>query len=130
MECKDFQKKFEDFDYSRLSFKANEEFVKHVADCPDCREELEIYYILKYGLSEDEVILEQIHREEEKNVKEKFKSLFNSLDFEGIVDLKLKVETDKIQKEKRLRKYSRYCLMTVDVIMLMTIAAILVIRYL
>jgi len=32
-----------------------EDFIDHQHDCPDCREELELYYMLQRGLEDDEM---------------------------------------------------------------------------
>ena len=129
MECKNIQKLIEDFDYSRLSFKTNEEFVNHVSQCNDCKEELEIYYIVKYGLSEDVIIPNQIHANKNKQSKNEFGHLLDTLDFEGIVDLKLKYELESIKKIKQLRRYCTYSLLTTNYIMLMVILIWFIIKY-
>lgn len=130
MKCKDFQNQFEDFDKSRLSFKMNEDFINHLKTCPDCREELEIYYIVKYGLSDDDIIDNQMRSKEEFANRHAFQKLFDSLDFAGIVDLKLKLEEQKQERIKKHRKLNRYFLMTVNMLMLLTCIIWFIINYL
>ena len=53
-DCKKVQKMIGKFDHGQLDIKQEEFFIQHVESCKDCREEFEIYYIVAYGLSEDE----------------------------------------------------------------------------
>lgn len=130
MECKYFQNQFEDFDYSRLPLKKSEAFINHIKNCPDCREEFELYYIVKYGLSDDDIIENQNTNKEDCQQRKEFQKLFDSLDFAGIVDLKIKIEEQKIARILKFQKYNRYSLMTIDVLMLLTVIIWLIINYL
>lgn len=56
-DCKKVQKMIGKFDHGQLDIKQEEFFIQHVESCKDCREEFEIYYIVAYGLSEDEIRL-------------------------------------------------------------------------
>jgi hypothetical protein len=127
MECKEIQKQIEDFDFSRLTLKDNEEFLRHLETCKDCREELEIYYIVKYGLTDDKIIPNQVFGYDDKEVKDEMSHLFDRLDFEGVVNYRIKIEKEKIDKIKRLIKYSKYSLLATDAIMILTIIALAVI---
>ena len=51
--CKNYQKMIKDYDEGRLSLKQEEKFINHIIHCNDCKEELEIYYIVSYGLDEN-----------------------------------------------------------------------------
>ena len=65
-DCKKVQKMIGKFDHGQLDIKQEEFFIQHVESCKDCREEFEIYYIVAYGLSEDEIALvvnSKYHRE-------------------------------------------------------------------
>ena len=49
-----------DYDEGKLSLKQEERFIKHIMGCDDCKEELEIYYIVTYGLGRAEIIIDKI----------------------------------------------------------------------
>lgn len=53
--CKQIQKMIKDYDKGNLSLKQEEQFIQHILNCEDCKEELEIYYIVSYGLDEDNI---------------------------------------------------------------------------
>lgn len=48
--CKNYQKMIKDYDEGRLSLKQEEKFINHIIHCNDCKEELEIYYIVSSGI--------------------------------------------------------------------------------
>ena len=54
MNCREFQKRIPEI----ISDKVSEEYlidvVKHVEKCKDCYDELEIYFVLEYGLKDDD----------------------------------------------------------------------------
>ena len=45
--CKEYQMMIPDFHKEMLNYKDEIMFLDHVTDCEDCREEMEIYYIIK-----------------------------------------------------------------------------------
>ena len=50
-----------------------EEFLKHIESCVDCKEELEIYYVIMKGMQqidEDNVLDYNFHRSFEKELKD------------------------------------------------------------
>ena len=51
--CKEIQSRIESFEHGNLSLKDEEAFTNHILNCADCREEMEIYYIILYGLEDD-----------------------------------------------------------------------------
>ncbi len=81
------------FHKRQLSIEYEELFADHIEQCPDCREELEIYYIIEYGLSEEEDLI--VDDEEDARFIEQF-------DFKGLVELKLG------QSIKRIEGYKLY----------------------
>ena len=44
--CKEIQSRIESFEHGNLSLKDEEAFTNHILNCADCREEMEIYYII------------------------------------------------------------------------------------
>ena len=51
--CKEIQSRIESFEHGNLSLKDEEAFTNHILNCADCREEMEIYYIILYGFVVD-----------------------------------------------------------------------------
>jgi hypothetical protein len=67
----------------KLTLKETEEFIDHVLNCPECREELEVYYALLTAMKQldedknlsDDYSMElsaKLEREQEKIIHEKF----------------------------------------------------------
>ena len=54
MKCADFQKMTPDIINNTVPDEKLDEVIEHIDNCKDCREELEIHYILRYGLGDDE----------------------------------------------------------------------------
>ena len=50
MKCADFQKMIPDIINNTVPDEKLDEVIEHIDNCKDCREELEIHYILRYGL--------------------------------------------------------------------------------
>jgi hypothetical protein len=50
MDCKELQKKFIPFIDDKLSISELEEFLHHVNQCRECREEYDIYYTMIMGM--------------------------------------------------------------------------------
>ena len=78
--CKEYQMMIPDFHKETLNYKDELMFLDHVADCEDCREEMEIYYIIEYGLNDSE----------EKDVNPKYRKYLNVFDFKGMVEQHIK----------------------------------------
>ena len=74
--CKQIQKMIKDYDKGNLSLKQEEQFIQHILNCEDCKEELEIYYIVSYGLDEDNI---------SKNTPPAIKACIDSYDFKTLV---------------------------------------------
>ncbi|MGN0317295.1 MAG: zf-HC2 domain-containing protein [Lachnospira sp.] len=117
--CKEFQNLIEKFDKDELSLKQEENFVKHINSCNDCREELEIYYIFSYGLLEED--------NDDYISRSPYKIYFESYDFTGLVDKKLKDSENKCRMiHKWIRAnyirfvYTNICLVAAAIIFFMT----------
>ncbi len=52
MDCRKTQSLIVPFIESQLTLEKARAFLKHIEDCEDCREELEVYYILLVGLKQ------------------------------------------------------------------------------
>lgn len=50
--CKEMQANIEAFAENSLGREETALFISHVSGCPDCRDELQTYYIVKYGLTD------------------------------------------------------------------------------
>lgn len=53
MKCNEALQMFNGYMDEELNHKELDIFLNHIEECKNCREELEINYILKYGLSDD-----------------------------------------------------------------------------
>lgn len=97
MDCKQIQKLIEPFDRNELSLRDEEIFVNHMIDCKECQEELEIFYIVQYGLTDDYSNLEY--------GLDEYKKLIKSYDFKGLVDKKLTNSKYSILTAKNTQHY-------------------------
>ena len=73
MNCREMQSLIVPFIKSELSVEQEKSFLEHIDECKECREELEVYYILLIGLKqldEDPSGSLDLHRkfEEELNI--------------------------------------------------------------
>ena len=50
MECKDFEKRIPDFIAKKMDYPTLKRFYEHVQQCPDCREELDIQFLVQEGM--------------------------------------------------------------------------------
>lgn len=119
-DCKDIQKMIVPFANGTMSLKNEENFVKHLEQCEDCREEFEIYYIVAYGLSEDEDV---------KVLQPEYRKLLERFDFKGLVDLKLKNSIQRTDQIRRMNKISAACWCFTNLCMILTVLFLIIIRY-
>ncbi len=103
MECKEIQKMIVPFHNKELSTEYEEMFVQHIEQCPDCREELEIHYIIEYGLNEETMADDE---------DDEAAGLIEQFDFKSLVELKL---NDSIKRIDRVRIYNKSMLLVVCV---------------
>lgn len=54
MRCRDFQKKIPGIIKKQISVEEMAELIEHVENCKDCYDELETYYVIQYGLSDND----------------------------------------------------------------------------
>ncbi len=54
MKCREFQKLIPDIIDDNIPENMLEEVIDHVENCKECYDELEIYYVLRYGLGDDD----------------------------------------------------------------------------
>ena len=50
MECKDFERHIPDFITKKMDYPTLKRFYEHVRHCPDCREELDIQFLVQEGM--------------------------------------------------------------------------------
>ncbi len=50
MDCKEFEKMIPDFTGDKLNFKELQQFIKHLDECGNCREELAIQFLVTEGI--------------------------------------------------------------------------------
>lgn len=96
------------FDRGALEPDTMQEFIEHVSGCSDCQEEYEIYFIIKYALSDDDEKMDFDLAKESSEVRR----LVNSYNFKELVNYRLKEAKLKIDKIKR-NEYYNSCLFAI-----------------
>ncbi len=119
LDCKYFQNLIYAFEEDKLPLKSRELFIEHLDNCKNCREELEIYYLIEYGLN-DTII-------RSNNVK--YKPYIDVLDFKAVVESKLKDARQDIKDIKSMNNFMNLCLFSVEIIMILTIVVIMIILF-
>lgn len=107
MVCRDYRQLIERFDKNELDYNEMDDFVSHVANCNDCKEEFEIYYLSKYAMFDDDVLENEIN----KSSKE-ISNYIESFDFKGLVLYKLKLATQKLALIAKNEHYQK-CLFNI-----------------
>ncbi len=120
-DCKQYQKMIQEFDRGHLSYRNEEAFVTHLEECPDCREEFEIYYIIEYGLN-DEQINERFDAEDW--------SFLEKYDFKGLIEKKLQSSYERIEVIKRHELLLKECFISGNLFLLLTMAVFIIVKYL
>ena len=118
--CKNYQNMIKDYDEGKLSLKQEERFIKHIMGCDDCKEELEIYYIVRYGLDENYDV---------KKLQDDIKSCIDSYDFKTLVDLKLRNSVEQCRQVRQWNHNMRIMYAVIDAIMLLMILVCIIIRF-
>lgn len=54
MKCRDFQKEINRIIKKQIPVEEMAELIEHVENCKECYDELETYYVIQYGLSDEE----------------------------------------------------------------------------
>lgn len=107
MNCMKAQSMITPFINNKLNLKEAEEFIDHVSSCPDCREELEVYYALLTAMKQ---------LDEDKNI---------SSDFGQELNQKLERTKEKIFHAK----FTYYRKKVILVLTILLVAFFLSIRY-
>lgn len=118
--CKKIQKMIAAFDHGQLGIKEEALFLEHLESCQDCREEFEIYYIVAYGLSEEE---------ENYTMDKRDRELLECYDFKGLVEQKLKNSRIKLEKLYAWKHFLKICWGAANLCVLLTLILLFVIRY-
>ncbi len=118
-ECRNYQKLINRYAMYRLTGDSLRDFVEHVVDCNDCREELEIYYTIRYGLEEDD----------SSNVNDNYKKYIDSCDYNGLVDKRIKDDLIVIRKNERLEKASSRMALLVNALLVFLLFLTLILKY-
>jgi len=106
MNCKEARKCINEFIEDELEGKALQNFVKHVSECEECREELSIQYLVLEGM---------LHLEKG-----------STFDLQGQLDAKMEMAKRKIRSRKRMISFM-YLIETITIlaVILMLILVIL-----
>ena len=79
MKCREFQKMIPDIINKAVPVNLYGEIIEHVENCKECYDELEIYYVLQYGLGDDDTKISMDFRGQLEaniqNMKKKFHRL-------------------------------------------------------
>ena len=81
MECNKVQGMITQFINNKLSLKEMEVFIDHVEGCPECREELEVYYALLTAmrqLDEDKNLTSDFHKELKQKLEQSKEKIFHA----------------------------------------------------
>ena len=118
--CKNYQKMIKDYDEGRLSLKQEEKFINHIIHCNDCKEELEIYYIVSYGLDENY---------DENKIPDDIKNCIDSYDFKTLVELKLKKSIEQCKMARQWNHDMKLMHAFINIIMVLMFIVCIIIRF-
>lgn len=118
--CKNYQKMIKDYDEGRLSLKQEEKFINHIIHCNDCKEELEIYYIVSYGLDENY---------DENKIPDDIKNCIDSYDFKTLVELKLKKSIEQCKMPRQWNHDMKMMHAFINIIMVLMFIVCIIIRF-
>ena len=118
--CKNYQKMIKDYDEGRLSLKQEEKFINHIIHCNDCKEELEIYYIVSYGLDENY---------DENKIPDDIKNCIDSYDFKTLVELKLKKSIEQCKMTRQGNHDMKLMHAFINIIMVLMFIVCIIIRF-
>ena len=118
--CKNYQKMIKDYDEGRLSLKQEEKFINHIIHCNDCKEELEIYYIVSYGLDENY---------DENKIPDDIKNCIDSYDFKTLVELKLKKSIAQCKMTRQWNHDMKMMHAFINIIMVLMFIVCIIIRF-
>lgn len=118
--CKNYQKMIKDYDEGRLSLKQEEKFINHIIHCNDCKEELEIYYIVSYGLDENY---------DENKIPDDIKNCIDSYDFKTLVELKLKKSIEQCKMTRQWNHDMKMMHAFINIIIVLMFIVCIIIRF-
>ena len=100
------------FNRRELSVEQEEVFTEHIEQCPDCREELEICYIIEYGLEDaEDVAVDDAEAA----------ALIEQFDFKGLVELKINESNRRIDVYKIYSKVMMTFVFVADIFVILSI---------
>lgn len=100
MECRDAQKFIMPFIRNDIEIEDEENFINHVSECKECRDELEIYAILEYGLSDE------------------YDNEIQSFDFKQVIQDKIDRQKKQIENYNILKSFGGFAYIAINVIVL------------
>ena len=118
--CKEIQSRIESFAHGNLSLKDQEAFTNHILKCVDCREEMEIYYIILYGLEDDN---------EKRTENSRYSAYLDAFDFTGLVEQKLQDSTAKGLFLRQWTHFRRVRYSFVCTVMILTALLLIIIKF-
>lgn len=118
--CKEIQSMIDSFEHGNLSLKNEEAFTHHILNCDDCREEMEIYYIILYGLDDDN---------EKSMENSSYSEYLDAFDFTGLVEQKLKDSEAKCLFLRQWSHFTRVRYLFVTAVMILTALLLIIIKF-
>lgn len=101
MDCNNARKQIVPYIKSQLSMEDTRQFIRHVNECSECKDELEIYYILEHGLSGEEAEI--------------------SFDFTKSLNEQLETDEKNIDSEQALLAYYQLVYDVASVVLFVTV---------
>lgn len=74
MECREYRKMVRGYIKDELSINQIDEFLRHIKTCKNCREELEVNFIIEHGLDRESLLQDNMDFEHE--LEEKIRSSY------------------------------------------------------
>ena len=131
--CKEIQSRIESFEHGNLSLKDEEAFTNHILNCADCREEMEIYYIILYGLED---VIKKVKPDigleddsEKRTENSRYSAYLDAFDFTGLVEQKLKDSEAKCLFLRQWTHFTRVRYIFVSTVMVLTALLLIIIKF-
>ena len=97
MNCSDFKKEMNNFIHDTIKEDVVEDFIKHYRTCPQCNEELEIYYMINMTFNDNAVSEDMVE-------------MSNSFDFKKRLSLKIANYQEKFYQKYKNKFIMRFIL--------------------
>jgi hypothetical protein len=117
--CKMYQQQIPAFQNDNMTYKEEKAFLTHVTECDDCREELEIYCIIEYGLNDYD----------ESKIHPQYRKFLGVFDFRGLVEQRLKDRNLYVEWYSENEKIMNLVTTVSNVILLIVALVLIIIKF-